>query len=422
MSRNDQRSLKGLLITIAILAAASVILYFTGTVHVNGRSVKGVTDIDKAGQLYAEQYPEDIRLFKDTYTEKQYIDEKCVVHSDVPVPILRFFRINVTPELSYTGKDGNTVEDAIKAVCDEKNKTVSRLAVNASARYVKSKRKYELISGKNGMALNADRIIKLYKTGKKNIPLTPEKVKPDITRKDIQPSIDKANRLLKWKVRYTKGYTIQYPASHIQIKDGALVLKTYNFSNELRHLDKLYQTIGQDRTVKLHDGHKYTTAKGTWCDLTDSKKELTFLKDSFGSLKSVSGRDPEMKKITPKIIVEVSIPEQHVWVYTKSGKQIMQSDCVTGRKGIHDTPTGIFYISQSSKNYTMHGDGYVSHCQRFMRITNAGVALHDAPWRCRFGGNIYTYNGSHGCINLPPVFALKLADKVKVNNTMVIVH
>lgn len=70
----------------------------------------------------------------------------------------------------------------------------------------------------------------------------------------------------------------------------------------------------------------------------------------------------------------------------------------------------------------MRGDGYVSHCKRFMRITNTGVALHDASWHSVFGGNIYTYNGSHGCVNLPTAFALKLYDRVTTGRTMVIVH
>ena len=30
----------------------------------------------------------------------------------------------------------------------------------------------------------------------------------------------------------------------------------------------------------------------------------------------------------------------------------------------------------------------------------SGTSL-DAKWRKKFGGNIYTYDGSHGCVNLP---------------------
>ena len=37
------------------------------------------------------------------------------------------------------------------------------------------------------------------------------------------------------------------------------------------------------------------------------------------------------------------------------------------------------------------------------------------------GGDIYTYNGSHGCVNLPHDVALKLYDMVDIG-TMVVVH
>ena len=48
-----------------------------------------------------------------------------------------------------------------------------------------------------------------------------------------------------------------------------------------------------------------------------------------------------------------------------------------------------------------------------MRMTNSGIGLHDADWRSSFGGKIYTYNGSHGCINLPPDFAYELYDRIE---------
>ena len=36
----------------------------------------------------------------------------------------------------------------------------------------------------------------------------------------------------------------------------------------------------------------------------------------------------------------------------------------------------------------------------------AGVGMHDADWRNEgdFGGDIYTFAGSHGCVNLPVSF------------------
>ena len=51
---------------------------------------------------------------------------------------------------------------------------------------------------------------------------------------------------------------------------------------------------------------------------------------------------------------------------------------------------------------------------------DGGEGLHDAN-RGAFGGNIYTYNGSHGCVNLPYSAAEALWGIVEVGDP-VIVH
>ena len=50
-----------------------------------------------------------------------------------------------------------------------------------------------------------------------------------------------------------------------------------------------------------------------------------------------------------------------------------------------------------------------------------GQGLHDASWRSRFGGNIYIYNGSHGCVNMPRSEVSKLYNMVEIG-TPVYVH
>ena len=57
---------------------------------------------------------------------------------------------------------------------------------------------------------------------------------------------------------------------------------------------------------------------------------------------------------------------------------------------------------------------------RWMKFTGA-VGIHGASWRSKFGGDIYKYNGSHGCVNLPHDVALNLYDMVDIG-TMVVVH
>lgn len=98
--------------------------------------------------------------------------------------------------------------------------------------------------------------------------------------------------------------------------------------------------------------------------------------------------------------IEVSIEKQRLWAY-KNGEVICTTDVVTGNLGNHSTPRGEFYILYFQRNATLEGAGYSSFVNYWMPITQSGVGLHDASWRSSFGGSIYTYDGSHGCINMP---------------------
>ena len=137
-----------------------------------------------------------------------------------------------------------------------------------------------------------------------------------------------------------------------------------------------------------------------------------------------------------KNYVEVDLSSQHLWVY-KKGKVILESDVVSGNQGKHQTPAGAYFILDKARNVTLRGPvvkktaeqkkkekeatgtvkteyEWESPVSYWMPITYEGVGMHDANWRGAFGGSIWTYNGSHGCINLPVYFAPQIYDAVKV--------
>ena len=126
--------------------------------------------------------------------------------------------------------------------------------------------------------------------------------------------------------------------------------------------------------------------------------------------------------------VDVDLSKQHV-VYFEKGKKKFESDCVSGCVAAgHSTPTGIFAINNKARNIKLVGGGpkkskthYESFVSYWMCFLGNGYGLHDATWRSNFGGDIYKYSGSHGCVNLPPSKAGELYDMVSVG-TIVIVH
>lgn len=105
--------------------------------------------------------------------------------------------------------------------------------------------------------------------------------------------------------------------------------------------------------------------------------------------------------------VEVDVDSQHVYIY-QNHELVFDTSCVTGREYKTPTPSGIFavYMKETDAALTgaMKADGtpsYVSYVDYWMPFYE-GYGLHDASWRDEFGGKIYRYSGSHGCVNLPP--------------------
>ena len=72
------------------------------------------------------------------------------------------------------------------------------------------------------------------------------------------------------------------------------------------------------------------------------------------------------------------------------------------------------------RNKTLRGalkpDGtyeYETPVDYWMRVTYSGVGFHDATWQRTFGGDVYTYRGSHGCINMSYSDAGQLYDLIQ---------
>ena len=100
--------------------------------------------------------------------------------------------------------------------------------------------------------------------------------------------------------------------------------------------------------------------------------------------------------------IEVSIPEQHLWVY-QDGMVVLDSPIVTGFEGIgRFSPTGPNYVRGHLRNIELCSDFFVEY---WMTITKGGTyGFHDADhWREpeEYGGDTYQTHGSSGCINVP---------------------
>lgn len=120
-----------------------------------------------------------------------------------------------------------------------------------------------------------------------------------------------------------------------------------------------------------------------------------------------------------KKYILIDISDQTLKYYVK-GKVKLKSNVVTGGRGC-GTPTGRFKLHHKARNVNLTGPGYVSHVNYWMPFIGQSYGMHDASWRSKFGGSIYKYNGSHGCVNMPRSKVSKLY-KMVPNGTRVIIR
>ena len=269
--------------------------------------------------------------------------------------------------------------------------------------------------------------------GAYEISLNDEKfyVKPDIKGEDIEKKYADVLSLLKWKAEYSvSDYVIRMSDYKDRIKvneDGTYKVDDSFLKQAVLELSKtIDQKYDKIKFNAKKDGD-ITVKGGTYGQIMKNSKEIEYLKEKLKKNESVSDREPAWlcKPLTdgenPENYVEVDLSEQHVWHY-KDGKLCCESDCVTGNTSLkRGTPEGAFYISEKIPGKYLTGEDYKTWVDRWMRLTNSGVGLHDAKWKKKFGGNIYKTNGSHGCINLPVKYAYSLYDEVFVG-MLVVIH
>ncbi len=117
--------------------------------------------------------------------------------------------------------------------------------------------------------------------------------------------------------------------------------------------------------------------------------------------------------------VEVNLSEQCLWVY-RNGEMKITTPLVSGNVSTRKwTDPGVFTLYEKDRNATLAGTGYVSYVDYWMAF-NGPIGLHDATWRSSFGGDIYKYNGSHGCVNLPYNAAKQIFDLVYVGMKVIV--
>ena len=206
--------------------------------------------------------------------------------------------------------------------------------------------------------------------------------------------------------------------------------------NWLTEFGDTYDTKGTTRTIVSPDGKQVEVSGGTYGWSINEKEELPLIVEHIKN-KDVIEKEPvyyekaasKSKQDWGSTYAEVDLTTQHMW-YIKDGNVVLQSDIVTGSPDSdRATPQGVYSILEKTKDKTLVGSKdpatgkpkYETPVSFWMRVTWSGIGFHDATWQSSFGGDRYTYAGSHGCINMPYDKAKALFESITVG-TPVVVH
>ncbi len=122
--------------------------------------------------------------------------------------------------------------------------------------------------------------------------------------------------------------------------------------------------------------------------------------------------------------IEVDISAQHFWYY-RNNEVIMDYDVVSGTETMSSrrTPRGVCKIVGHAAGVVLGTyaiQGYEQWVDYWMPFNYLGCGFHDLS-RGAYGGSIYMYNGSHGCLNMRWSQAKHLYSEIE-DGLPVIVH
>ncbi|MBR1802375.1 MAG: L,D-transpeptidase family protein [Clostridia bacterium] len=257
-----------------------------------------------------------------------------------------------------------------------------------------------------------------------------EKVQPAIKSVDLQKKVEQINSILSSKLEIQlldeSTCTLDVNAMRnwvYQDQDGNYAIDieqgVSNFVQVLAETAKEASSTLNFSATGI--GNIMLTIPANKRAIVDQEKTIEQIKGHLGSLEAckLTPVYQQTTKLTNlSSYVEIDITRQNVWLY-KDGACLVDTPCVTGMKGKHDTPTGVYTLTSKAKNATLrgrndNGSKYASFVKYWMPF-NGGIGLHDADgWRrlSEYGGTTYLYHGSHGCVNLPSSAAKTIYENI----------
>ncbi len=334
-------------------------------------------------------------------------------------------------DTEYTTSDGSALDKLaqhIEADCALVYGSRSVAAENAYLAYDAESNRFRIVPDTDGTVIDGEKFAAalkrhiLYGSGDLDLEAAGVYYNAEI-RSDSVELVTLCNRLNRFaaaEIVFTEGgmtkvfparkllpYVYVSPGSFEPIYDAAAAASDGLFDLFAAELAAELDSKGGAHDFITHDGAIVSVDERTWrskLDAAGTSAALAAL--SFADI-AAEGGPPAGRLVWEKAAldaltnyVEIDLTNQQLILYT-GGETVLESPIVSGctAQG-HGTPGGAFKLDGKYRNVTLRGPDYASFVRYWMPF-NRAIGMHDASWRSRFGGTIYRYNGSHGCINLP---------------------
>lgn len=346
-------------------------------------------------------------------------------------------------------EQGKTPERVNLAACDctplleQIRKDHYEEAKNATVYYERAWQCYTYAAGSYGKDIDTDDLSALIcgtvgaLSGEATGSVTVYAVAPDhpSTSDKVQAAIRKANEYLTLQISYTYQAEGLSPTTVTMSKNDLASCLYINDAYELSISDGGVETY----VAKMHSTYHGTSRNGYFkstpgdtvyfnvkyfgeqidTDAMEQSLTANLQARRSGTFNAPYHRPAGGEMAFGGSYVEVNLTQQRAWLY-KNGVCLLSTPLVSGDVADNCcTPTGVYYVQEKARNCYLRGADYVTFVNYWIGFF-WGYGLHDATWRYNFGGDIYLYNGSHGCVNLPYNNAATIYNNIAVGTPVIV--
>lgn len=321
---------------------------------------------------------------------------------------------------TYDQTKVNQLAENLGAVLVQKN--VTRIPTkNATIEWDKGS--FVIAPEKKGTTFDVAAVQKALKTnldnGKHLLDAEKYYAQPVLTKNDqnLKKQKAKLNRFAKLKAAYKiSGKRVDIPSEELQSwlttnEKAEILLNQEKVTAFVTKLNDTYNTKVNPTQFNSTRRGSVSVPAGIYNWTINIPAEVSELSaqilkgKNFERVPLVESDVPNVQTNIGKTYVEVDLENQHMWYY-KEGNVQLETDIVSGKPST-PTPPGVNYITSKSMDQVLRGfndDGskYASPVSYWVPIDHTGVGIHDSNWQSAYGGDLWMYRGSHGCINTPP--------------------